>query len=55
MFHKRRLNNLKPKLEAFIDHFKYIYKVDDHVHLMEMIYDTFIKKWTPYNQLLAYI
>ena len=46
-----RLNELKPKLEAFINNLKHIYEVAKHVDLMEMAYGKFIKKWTPYNYL----
>ena len=51
--YKCRLNKLKPTLEAFINNFKHIYEVDKHVHLMEMIYEMFIRKWTPYNYLVT--
>ena len=34
-------------LEIFIKNLKHIYEVDKHVHLMEVTYDKFIKKWTP--------
>ena len=50
---KCRLNKLKPTLEAFINNLKHIYEVDKHVHLMEMTYEKFVKKWTPYNHLVT--
>ena len=40
-------------LEAFINNLKNIYEVDKHVHLMEMTFEKFIKKWTPYNHLVT--
>ena len=49
--YKCRLNKLKPTLEAFINNLKHIYEVDEHVHLMEMTYEKFVKKWTSYNHL----
>ena len=52
---KCRLNKLKPTLETFINNFKHIYEVDKHVHLMEMIYEMFIRKWTPYNHLVTWM
>ena len=51
--YKCRLNKLRLTLEAFINKLKHIYKVDKHVHLMEMTYEKFVNKWTPYNHLLA--
>ena len=51
--YKCRLNKLKPTLETFINNLKYIYEVDKHVHLMEMTYEKFIKKWTLYNHLVS--
>ena len=51
--YKCRLNKLKPTLEAFINNLKHIYEVDKHVHLMEMTYEKFVKKWTPYNHLVT--
>ena len=51
--YKCRLNKLKPTLEAFINNFKHIYEVDKHVHLMEMIYEMFIRKWTLCNHLVT--
>ena len=44
--------HLKPPL--LINNLKqiYIYEVDKKLHLMEMITIRFIKKWTPYNQLV---
>ena len=51
--YKCRLNKLKPTLEAFINNLKHIYEVNKHVHLMEMTYEKFAKKWTPYNHLLV--
>ena len=51
--YKCRLNKLKPTLEAFINNLKHIYEVDRHVHLTEMTYEKFIKKWTPYNNLVT--
>ena len=51
--YKCRLNKLKPTPEAFINNLKQIYKVDKHVHLMEMTYDKFMMKWIPYNQTVA--
>ena len=44
--HQCRLNKLKSTLEAFIDNLKHIYEADKHVHLMEMTYEKFVKKWT---------
>ena len=51
--YKSRLNKLKPTLEAFINNLKNIYEVDKHVHLMEMTYEKFVKKWTPNNYLVT--
>ena len=51
--YKCRLNKLKPTLEAFINNLKHIYEVDKHVHLTEMTYEKFVKKWTPYNHLVT--
>ena len=51
--YKCRLNKPKPTLEAFINNLKHIHEVDKHVHLMEMTYEKFIKKWTPYNNLVT--
>ena len=42
--YKCRLNKLKPTLEAFINNLKHIYEVEEHVHLMEMTYEKFVKK-----------
>ena len=39
--------------EAFINYLKHIYEVDKHVHLMEMTYEKFVKKWTPHNHLVT--
>ena len=50
-----RLNELKPKLEAFINNLKHIYEVDKHVHLMEMTHEQFVKKWTLYNHLVSWM
>ena len=36
-----------------LNNLKYIHKVDKHAYLMEMTYGKFIKKWMPYNQLVA--
>ena len=47
--YKCRQNKLNPTLEAFINNLKHLYEVDKHVHLMEMTYGKFAKKWTPYN------
>ena len=44
--YKCRLNKLKPTLGSF-------YKVNKHVHLMEMTYEKFVKKWAPYNHLVT--
>ena len=44
--YKCRLNKLKPTLGSF-------YKVNKHVHLMEMTYEKFVKKWTPNNYLVT--
>ena len=51
--YKRRLNKLKPTLEAFINNLQHIYEVDEHAHLMEMTYEMFVKKCTQYNYLVA--
>ena len=48
-----RLDKIKPALEAFINNLKHIHEVDEHVHLMEMTYKTFINKWTPFNHLVT--
>ena len=53
--HKCRLNKVKPTLEAFINNLKHIYEVDKHVHLMEMTYEKFVKKWTLYNHLVTWM
>ena len=50
--YKYRLNKLKPTLEALIKNLKHTYEVDKHVHLMEMTYKKFVKKWTRYNHLV---
>ena len=50
-----KLNKLKPTLEAFINNLKHIHEADKHAHLMEMTYEKFIKKWTPYNDTLTKI
>ena len=47
------MNKLKPTPEAFINNLKQIYKVDKHVHLMEMTFNKFMMKWIPYNQTVA--
>ena len=42
--------------KAFLNNLEHIYKLDKHVHLMEMTSnDKFIKKWTPYDLLVASI
>ena len=51
--YKCTLNELKPTLEAFMNNLKHIYEVDKHVHLMEMTYEQFVKKWIPYNHLVT--
>ena len=38
---------------CFINNLKHIYEVDKHVHLMEMTYEKFVKKWTWYNHLVT--
>ena len=47
--YKCRLNHLK-LLKIIV---KYIYEADKHVQLIEMTYEKFIKKWTPYSQLVT--
>ena len=40
--------------KAFLNNLEHIYKLDKHVHLMEMTSnDKFIKKWTPYDLSVA--
>ena len=51
--YKRRLNKRKPTLEYFVNNLRDIHQVDKHVHLMEMTYEKFVKKWTPYNHLVT--
>ena len=44
---------LKPTLQAFINNLKQIYEVDNHVQLMEMTNEEFVRKRTPYNHLVT--
>ena len=53
--YKCRLSKLRPTLEAFINNLWHIYEVDKHVHLMEMTYEKFVKKWTPHNHLVTWM
>ena len=46
---------LKPTLETFVNNLKHIHEVDKHVHLMEMTYEKFVKKWTPYYHLVTWM
>ena len=46
---------LKPTLQAFINNLKQIYEVDNHVQLMEMTNEEFVRKRTPYNHLVTWM
>ena len=44
----------KPAFKAFVKNLKCTYEFDQHVHLMKMTYDKFIKtELTPDNRLVA--
>ena len=43
----------KPAFRAFVKNLKCTYEFDQHVHLMKMTYDKFIKNLLPYNRLAA--
>ena len=51
--YKCRINNVKPTIQHFINNdLKQLYKVDKHIHYMEMNIDKFYRKWLMYNNII---
>ena len=50
---RSEITQLQPTLEAVINKSKQMYEVHKDVRLMEMTYEKFIQKWTPYNHLVT--
>ena len=46
------MNELKPLVQCFLRDMKLIYKIDEHVHHMEVTYDKFCKMWLLYRALV---
>ena len=51
--YKCRINKIRPNIRFFIDNdLKQMYKIDKHVHYLEMNIDKFYKKWLLYSVLI---
>ena len=50
--YKCRMNKIRPHIQQFMNVLKQIYKVDKHIHSMEMAVEEFNRKWFLYVKLI---
>ena len=50
--YKCRMNKIRPSIQHFNNELKYIYKVDKHIHRLEMNEDKFYRKWLLYTNMI---
>ena len=52
--YKCRINKIKPTIQHFVNNdLKQLYKVDKHIHYLEMNMDIFFKKWLMYADMIV--
>ena len=39
-------------MQCFLREMRHVYKIDEYVHCMKMIYEIFGRKWLPYRALV---
>ena len=52
--YKCRMNSIRPSIQHFNNELKYIYKVDKHIHRLEMNEDKFYRKWLLYTNMIEW-